>query len=161
MAENYVANNPIKVSTRKDEEGEGYVQPGDSVSEDDFTEKDWADLLAAKAVVTEEEYDILHPGVNEGANQGMGTPSNLAQIEGTQLQMNPPENQDDPDTAPAIRDELPNPANVVPVEGAATPGDGSDSVGQDVDEDDLPDPAGSTDNLYPEQGEGAADKVEE
>jgi len=97
--------------------------------------------------------------VNEGANQGMGTPSNLAQIEGTKLQMNPPENQDDPETAPAIRDAPPNPANVLHVEGAATPGDGTDAVGDTVDEEDLPDPEGT--DLYPEPGEGAADKVEE
>jgi len=137
MADNYVANSNIKTSSWKQEAGEEYIRPGEDVSEGDFSEKDWADLLAAKAVVTQEEYDILHPETNEGANQPTGTPSNLEQIEGSALQMNPPENQDDPDVAPALRDELPNPANVVPHPNAVNPGDGSDAHGQDVNEDDL------------------------
>jgi hypothetical protein len=129
----YVANTQIKVGSFKtdDDEGEHYIQVGEDVSEGDFSEKDWDDLVQAQAVVTQEVFDILHQGTNEGANQPAGTPSNLEQIEGTDLQMNPPEDQLDPEAAPPVRDAPPNPANVIPVEGAPTPGDGSDSAGQD------------------------------
>lgn len=129
----YKANTRIKVSSHKEEDGQHYVQVGEDVSEGDFSEKDWADLLQAKAVVDEDQFKLLHPEVNEGANQPMGTPSNLEQIEGTDLQMNPPE--DEGDTAPPVRDPLPNPADVVPVEGASTPGQPAEPTeGEDEDE---------------------------
>jgi hypothetical protein len=112
-----------------------YVEVGDDVSEGDFD--DWDDLVAAKAVVEDDEFDRIHPELVLGSNQPMGTPSNLAQIEGTKLQVNLP----DPDKA----EEAPtapgpyNPADPVRVDGAVDPGSGEDSHGQDVDEDDLPD----------------------
>jgi hypothetical protein len=134
----YVANTQIKVGTRKEEDGENYIQPGESVSEGDFTDKDWDDLLQARAVVTQDVYDLLHQGTNEGANQAAGTPSNLEQIEGTELQMNPPPPAEDDSEVPPLRDAPPNPADVIHVEGAPTPGDGSDSAGQDFEPDEDP-----------------------
>jgi len=130
----YVANTQIKISGRKSEEGEVYIEVGEEVSESDWDEAAWDDLVQAQAVVTQDVFDVLHQGTNEGANQPAGTPSNLEQIEGTTLQMNPPEDQLDPEEVVPVRDAPPNPSNVIPVEGAPTPGDGSDSAGQDFEE---------------------------
>jgi hypothetical protein len=129
---NYLANTQIKVAGRKDEDGEEYIQPGDSVSKSNFSDKDWDDLVLAQAVVPEDLYRILRPELVLGANQPMGTPSNLAQITGTDLQMNPPD-PDAEEKAPAPPPAV-NPADVVPVDGAPSPGDGSDSAGQNHEE---------------------------
>lgn len=113
-----------------------YIERGESVTEDEVD--NWELLLESKSVVSDEAYALLFPEVQQGANQAFGTPSNLEQIEGTELQMNPPEEGDE---VPDTRVPEGNPADVVPVEGAPTPGDGSDSAGQDVDpEEDPEDP---------------------
>jgi hypothetical protein len=131
----YVAASRIKVAGYKDDKSgedkrgygkeEEYIEHGDSVSEGDFSEKDWEDLLAARSVMPEDEYKALFPEVEEGFNQAPGTPSNLAQVEGTTLQA--------PHQPVAAEDEEPtpvpvNPANPPVVEGAGT-AEGYDTEG--------------------------------
>lgn len=134
MAEKFKASTRIKRGTWKEKddraEGDDYVEVGDPVKKSDF--EDWDDLVAAKAVLPEEEFDRVHPELVLGVNQASGTPSNLLQVEGTQLQVNLPEPT--PDDKKAAEPPAPrNPADPPKVEGAVEPGSGEDSHGQDVD----------------------------
>src|SRR4051794_12804456 len=122
------ASTRIKVSGQKTDEGEQYIEVGEEVDESDFSDKDWADLVLARSVVPDEEFDVIHPEVVLGQNQAFGTPSNLAQIEGTTLQVNSPEvDEETGGVAPGAVVEPRNPADPVRVEGAVDPGDGSDA----------------------------------
>jgi len=111
-----------------------YIERGEDVDVSDLEEEHVNQLVADKVILEADAFDAMFTEPNEGANQAWGTPSNLDKIEGTDLQMNPPEN-DPEDEAPDVRDAPANPADVQPVEGAATPGDGTDAVGQDHKED--------------------------
>lgn len=130
----YKAVSRLKVSSKDDEGPAEYIDRGESVSESDVD--DFDALVKGGSIVTDERYDQLFPKVQEGSNQAWGTPSNLEQIEGTDLQMNPPEEGDE---VPTTRVFEGNPADVPVVEGAPTPGDNSDSAGQDSDEADEDD----------------------
>jgi hypothetical protein len=132
----YKASTRIKVSSRKEDDGEQYVEVGETVTKTQFKD-DWDDLVLAKAVVEDEEFDRIHPELVEGVNQASGMPSNLEQITGTKLQVNPPEDTPD-DKKAATAPEPRNPADVLPVKGAVEPGSGEDSHGQTVKEKDLP-----------------------
>jgi hypothetical protein len=92
----YVANTRIKVGTSKTEDGELYIEVGEEVDEDAFDEDEWAALEEAGAVVTEEEFEELNPEAEEGGNQPSGTPSNMEQIEGTDLEAKAPEAVEEP-----------------------------------------------------------------
>jgi hypothetical protein len=117
----YKAVTRIKVGTWKEnEEGEprtdSYIEVGEEVSEGDFDEDQWDELVAAKAVVDEEEYDRIRPELVEGFNQPFGTPSNLFEIEGTELQANMPD-PEEAEEAPAPPPPM-NPADPPYVEKA-------------------------------------------
>jgi len=91
---------------------------GDSITaskvggEDNFKE-----LVAGKAVVTDEEFKQLYPGGEGTVNDPTGTPSNLQPVEGTVLQAPmPPDDPAEEKTTPP-----PNPANPPEVKGAGDP----------------------------------------
>lgn len=114
MAETYLAATRIKTGAKEDEE---YVEVGDKVTKSQFD--DWDDLVAARAVVTKDEYEVLFPERVEGVNQAWGTPSNLAEVEGSELQVNlPEEGEGAPEPPPAH-----NPADPPQVDGAVNPGE--------------------------------------
>ena len=120
------------VSRLKLDDGK-YIERGEDVSESDVD--DFDALIEAGAVMEDEQFDATFPEQVLGVNQASGTPSNLEQVEGTELQVNPPEDTPDDQKPP----EFPTPANPADppkVDGAVNPGDGSDSHGQDVDEED-------------------------
>jgi len=112
-----------------------YIEVGEDVSEGDFEEDEWTELVAAKAVLEDEEYERVRPELKLGVNQPHGTPSNMEQITGSQLQVNlpDPEEVDEEPPPPPF-----NPADPPKVEGAVDPGDGSDSHGQNVEDKDAP-----------------------
>jgi hypothetical protein len=122
----YVVNTgSVKVSSQKDEEnGEQYLHVGDEVPDGLFTDEEVAGLVNDGVLVDADAYKEATPP--EVYNQAPGTPSNLEQIEGTQLQMNPPKEGEAP-PAP----EVVNPADVAPVEGANDP-DGGDRSGAEA-----------------------------
>jgi hypothetical protein len=97
---------------------------GDSVSESKVGGKEnFDDLVAAKTVVTDEEFKQLFPGTDEEVVDPSGTPSNLRDVEGTKLQANRPEGNDDPNNANVgVTKAAPaNPANPPEVKGAGDP----------------------------------------
>jgi hypothetical protein len=108
----YKAATRIKSGSKED--GFDFVERGDSVSEGDFD--DWDDLVAAEAVVTDEEYDVRFPEHSAPNNQPSGTPSNLEQVEGTTLQAEGAEDGPSSDEEPEVH----NPADPPKVENAGT-----------------------------------------
>lgn len=132
-----------------------YVERGQPVDVSNLDDDDVERLVVGKSIMEADAFDKAFPGINEGANQAHGTPSNLEQITGTTLQVNPPEN-DPEDEAPVLRDEFANPADVVPVEGAVDPGDGSDSHGQDYEPDEEDDSESETVTLDPSHEQSAS-----
>jgi hypothetical protein len=122
----YVVNSGrIKTGTWKTEGGESFIERGEPVPDDLFSPEELAKLLADNVLIDQDQF--VEDTRVAPENQPTGTPSNLEQIEGTALQMNPPEPPEDKD---APKQE--NPADVANVDGAPTPGDGSDSAGQNV-----------------------------
>ena len=93
------------------------VSAGDVGGEDNFNK-----LVAAKAIVTDEEFKSAFPEEKDGeVVDASGMPSNLREVEGTKLQANMPENANDPKTAPGRPDgdqARTNPADPPEVKGA-------------------------------------------
>jgi hypothetical protein len=138
MSENYVAVARLKMASRTDEQSEEWIERGEEVSESEVNNFDL--LVQSGSIVTEDRYKAMFPEVQEGSNQAWGSPSNLEQVEGSVLQMNPPEEGDE---VPETRVPLANPADVTPVDGAKAPGDDT----SDIDEDDLDDDDSDSDGF--------------
>lgn len=77
-------------------------------------EDNFKDLIGAKALVSDEEFERLYPETGGEENDPTGTPSNLSQIEGSKLQapMPPDEPAEEKKTPPH------NPADPPEVKGA-------------------------------------------
>lgn len=74
-------------------------------------------LVAAKSVVSDEEFEQVYPAAERGVNDPSGTPSNLQVVEGTKLQANMPKAGDE-QPAEKPKASSPNPANPPAVKGA-------------------------------------------
>src|SRR5690349_12300136 len=87
-----------------------YIERGQEVTESDVEDLDA--LIAAETVVTDERYEQMFPEAIEGANQPSNTPSNLEQIEGTELQADLPEvDEETGGVAPGAEVPVVNPAD--------------------------------------------------
>lgn len=81
-----------RIKTGDDKSDVEYIERGEAVKKGDFSDEEWDDLVAAKAVMEDKDYDLAFPAVAGARNQASGTPSNLETVEGTSLQVNlPPE----------------------------------------------------------------------
>ena len=141
MAENdYLAVARLKVSSKDDDGPAEYIERGESVSEGDVDDFDL--LVKSGSVVTEKQYAQMFPEVQLGSNQADGTPSNLPQIEGTELQLNLP---DEGEEVPSTQVPAANPADPPVVEDAESPGDPDVSTeSEDDNEDEDDDQTGPT-----------------
>lgn len=84
MAETYKAVSRIKLGNRE------YAEVGETVSKADLSDVDgdFDELVAARAVVTADEFKQLFPNFGDDSeidNQPTGTPSNLQPVENTNL----------------------------------------------------------------------------
>jgi hypothetical protein len=79
-----------RIKTGDDKSDVEYIERGETVKKGDFSDEEWDDLVAAKAVMEDKDYALAFPEVTGARNQASGTPSNLEQVEGTSLQVNPP-----------------------------------------------------------------------
>lgn len=91
MAKSYRALTRIKVSGKDDDNGGEYIDRGDKVSAGDVGGKEaFEELIQVGSVVTDAQFNATFPGFDEeaeeGANQPAGTPSNLGEVEGTDLE---------------------------------------------------------------------------
>jgi len=77
------------------------LSEGDYIERGETVEDPSDDAIAAGTVVTSKEFDSLFPNFNvedeEGANQPSGTPSNMSEVEGTDLAA-PTDTDEDIDT---------------------------------------------------------------
>jgi hypothetical protein len=80
-------------------------------------------MVAAKSVMTDDEFDLAFPAVKAARNQAAGTPSNLETVEGTTLQAEIPEAGPQEEDPVAL-----NPADPPKVEKAGT-AEGFDTKG--------------------------------
>jgi hypothetical protein len=134
------AASTIKFGSKKDDEGFQYIERGEDVSQDQLgvDDEEWEQLIADEVVMEDDKFDAVFPEESGDLVVASGTPSNLAQIEGTELQVNLPEVPEE-EVEPPV-----NPADPPHVDGAVDPGSGEDSHGQDVEQEG--DPAGENDD---------------
>lgn len=89
---------------------------GESISASDVGgQENFDQLVAAKTVVEDDEFDSLYPESEGSVVQASGTPSNLVEVEGTKLQA-PGEPKKPEDEAPSAQPR--NPADPPKVKGA-------------------------------------------
>jgi len=76
-----------RIKTGSKDDGFEYLERGEAVDKNDVD--DFDELLAEQSIVSDEEYARQFPDQEEGVNQPTGTPSNLADTEGTPLEADP------------------------------------------------------------------------